>query len=319
MIYTVTLNPAIDKTVVVNSFGIDQVNRAESVREDAGGKGINVSKMVKHLEGCSVAISIIAGSTGDFIENRLNEIGIETHNFRVEGKTRVNTKIVDPTKHTFTDVNEAGPFVEKNTLYDIERYLKRILTEEDVLVLSGSLPKGAPLDLYKTWSRIANENGTKVLLDADNEMLKEGIKGQPFLIKPNEKELETYFGEKLSTKADIVQKCKAIFEAGVKFIVLSLGADGCMLLSKDDVVVFQPIKVDVKSTVGAGDSMLAAIAYELNALDSDDELNMEQLIPMVSLGVAASSATIEQEGTIMGNSIRIRELYKLVKTDRSSL
>ena len=183
--------------------------------------------------------------------------------------------------------------------------------------MSGSLPKGAPVDLYKTWSEIANENGAKVLLDADNEMLKEGIKGEPFLIKPNEKELEAYFGEKITTKTDIIEKCGEIFAQGVSIIVVSLGADGCMLLTKDDAVSFEPIRVEVKSTVGAGDSMLAAIAYELNALDLTSSLDLDKLISIVSLGVAASSATIEQEGTIMGNSLRIRELYKLVKVDRS--
>ncbi len=317
MIYTVTLNPAIDKTVVVNEFTLDQVNRVDSVREDAGGKGINVSKMIKKLDGSSVAISIIGGNTGDFIDHRLKELGIETHNFKVEGNTRVNTKIVDPIQHKFTDVNEPGPFVEKSVLYEIETYLKRILTEEDVLVLSGSLPKGAPINLYKTLCDIANENGTKVLLDADNEMLKEGIKGKPYLIKPNEKELETYFGEKISGKIQIVEKCREIFDKGVSIIVVSLGADGCMLLTKDEAVSFEPIEVKVKSTVGAGDSMLAAIAYELNALDKDTDPSIEELISIVSLGVAASSATIEQEGTIMGNSLRIRELYKKVKVDRS--
>lgn len=315
MIYTVTLNPAIDKTVVVNNLTLDEVNRVESIREDAGGKGINVSKMIKKLEGNSVAISIIGGNTGDFIDSRLKELGIETQNFNVNGHTRINTKIVDPVKHMFTDVNEPGPMVDKSTLYEMETYLKRVLTEDDILVLSGSLPKGAPIDLYKTWSEIANENGTKVLLDADNEMLKEGIKGKPYLIKPNEKELEAYFGEALTSKIEIVEKCREIFEQGVSVIVVSLGADGCMLLTKDKAVSFDPIRVKVKSTVGAGDSMLAAIAYELNAIESRENIDLNDLISMVSLGVAASSATIEQEGTIMGNSLRIRELYKMVKVE----
>ena len=117
----------------------------------------------------------------------------------------------------------------------------------------------------------------------------------------------------------IIEKCREIFDKGVSIIVVSLGADGCMLLTKDEAVSFEPIEVKVKSTVGAGDSMLAAIAYELNALDKDTDPSIEELISIVSLGVAASSATIEQEGTIMGNSLRIRELYKKVKVDRSYL
>lgn len=317
MIYTVTLNPAIDKTVVVNDFALDTVNRVSSIREDAGGKGINVSKMVKMLEGNTVAISLLGGNTGDFIDDRLQELGIETKNFKASGNTRINTKIVDPINQKFTDVNEPGPGVDKSVLDEMETYLKETLTNEDVLVLSGSLPKGAPIDLYKTWSEIANENGTKVLLDADNEMLQEGIKGKPFLIKPNEKELAAYFGEEINTKAEIIEKCSEIFAQGVSIIVVSLGEDGCMLLTKDDAVAFEPIRVEVKSTVGAGDSMLAAIAYELNALETDSNLELDDLISIVSLGVAASSATIEQEGTIMGNSLRIRELYKMVKADRS--
>jgi 1-phosphofructokinase len=317
MIYTVTLNPAIDKTVVVNDFSINTVNRVQSVREDAGGKGINVSKMIKKLKGNSIAISIVGGNNGKFIKQKLKEIGIKSQSFLINGETRVNTKIVDPVNNFFTDINELGPNVKKSVICDIETYLKRVLVEDDIIVLSGSLPSGVPIDLYRRWSELANDKKAKVLLDADKKILKEGIKGKPFLIKPNEKELENYFGVEFKNKTEIRDKCREIFDKGVKVVVVSLGVDGCMLMTKDNVVSFDPIKVEVKSTVGAGDSMLAAIAYELDKHRNLSKISIEELTSIVSLGVAASSATIEQEGTIMGNSLRIKKFYEMVKTDRS--
>lgn len=312
MIYTVTLNPAIDKTIYVDGFQVDEVNRIKVFRNDPGGKGINVTKMVGNLDGDSVAIAIAGGGTGNMLEDLMKKSGIAYKTFRCSDETRVNTKMVDKVNGTFTDINEPGPTVSKPLINEIENYLKETLVDGDILVLSGSVPRGVPTTVYKDWCKLCKDKGVRVILDADRELFAEGIDGQPYMIKPNEKELSMYFGVDLVDPVDIAKHCSAFFAKGIEVVVVSLGKDGSMLLTKDDSVLFEPVDVEVKSTVGAGDSMVAAIAYELDTI-KDANSSLVQLVDALVLGVAASSASIEQEGTIMGHKDRIMELKNRVK------
>ncbi len=312
MIYTVTLNPAIDKTIYVDNFMLNSVNRVQSIRADPGGKGINVTKMIQNLEGESVAITISGGRTGLMLESLLADGNIQYQSFKCKDETRINTKMVDKTNNQFTDINEPGPIVATQLIEKIEAYLSDVLCKEDILVLSGSVPRGVTKNIYKKWCELGKKLGVKVLLDADGELLYEGIEGQPYLIKPNEKELASYFNVKTTDPYAIADKCEVLFDKGVEVVVVSLGKEGCVLLTNENGIIFKAICVEVKSTVGAGDSMLAAIAHSLHALNSHD-YSLNELVEAVTLGVAASSASIEQEGTIMGKKTRILELKQQVK------
>ena len=157
MIYTITLNPALDKTVSIPNFSIDTVNRIQTLRTDAGGKGINVSKGIHSLGAVSTAAGILGGSTGQAILEALKKLGIETFFHFIPGETRTNLKVIDPSRHTNTDINEPGPPVQPDDLAGLLSALLIRASAGDIAVISGSLPAGAPADTYFTWTRALRE------------------------------------------------------------------------------------------------------------------------------------------------------------------
>lgn len=314
MIYTLTMNPALDKTIIVNNFQVDSVNRVSQVRIDPGGKGINVSNMVKQLGGNSEAIVASGGATGNQLLELLEQKDIPYMAFDIGGDTRINTKVVDPEYKTFTDINEAGPLVAKEKINEIKEYLKQTLKAGDLLVLAGSLPKGVGASFYKDLVKIGNEVQAKVIVDADGANLEESLLEGPFMIKPNEHELEMYFNEPLETEEKLLEAAKKIVDKGISCVVISLGEKGSLAVTKDGAAKIVALKLEVKSTVGAGDSMVAGIAYYLDNIleDKTQTITISELIIAVKLGVASSSASIEQEGTQMGSKNRVDELLEQV-------
>lgn len=304
MIYTVTLNPAVDKTIRLKDFSINHVNRAEDVREDAGGKGINVSKMIKNLKGHSIALGICAGTSGAFILDQMDEMGLDHLFVRGKGQTRTNIKIVDDFNKTYTDINEPGSPIAEEDIKTLEDLLFSKLTQGDFLVLAGSVPANISQDIYRQWIEKANEKGAKVILDADRDLLEQGIQAGPYLIKPNIEELEALFMQKIKNMDEGIELAKGLLKHGIEVIVISRGKEGCVVVTRGETLMLPSLKVTVKSTVGAGDSMVAALAYAL-----DHRYSIEEAI---ILGIAASTATIMQEGTIMGDLGTVLELKQKV-------
>lgn len=314
MIYTLTMNPALDKTIIVNNFKIDSVNRVSQVRIDPGGKGINVSNMVKQLGGNSEAIVASGGATGNQLLGLLEQKDIPYMAFDIGGDTRINTKVVDLEYKTFTDINEAGPLVTAEKIHEIKEYLKQTLKAGDLLVLAGSLPKGVEASFYKDLVKIGNEVQAKVIVDADGANLEESLLERPFMIKPNEHELEMYFNESLETEEKLLEAAKKIVDKGISCVVISLGENGSLAVTKDGAAKIGALKLEVKSTVGAGDSMVAGIAYYLDDIldNKTQNITISELIKAAKLGVASSSASIEREGTQMGSKNRVDELLEQV-------
>jgi 1-phosphofructokinase len=304
MIITVTLNPAVDKTVEVDNCTINSVNRVSSIKLDAGGKGINVSKVVKSLNGESIALGALAGKTGEFIKNYLDSEKIENDFLFVPGETRTNLKIVDKVKNTNTDINESGNNVSEDDIKSIKEKIFNIARKDDILVLSGSVPQGIEKNIYELWIKEANELGVKTILDADGELLKNGIKSAPYLIKPNIHELEQLFDVKINGINGIISICKGIFDYGVNMIAVSLGSDGALFMTREKTIHARGIKVKVKSTVGAGDSMVAALAYAL-----DKGYSFERA---VTLSVASATAGVMTDGTTAGSLNDILNIEKQV-------
>ncbi|AFM40002.1 fructose-1-phosphate kinase [Desulfosporosinus acidiphilus SJ4] len=260
MIKTVTLNAAVDKTVEVQDFRLGAVNRISKLQLDAGGKGINVSKVIQALKGESIALGALAGRNGEFIQAELERRGI-VHDFLfVQGETRVNLKVVDPVNSTFTDINEPGIVISESELEQIEAKIFQGFTSETSLVLSGSVPSYVTPSIYRRWLERAKALGGKTFLDADGELLREGIKAKPFLVKPNLHELEKLVGQRLPNLEDVVKAARNILHQGVEVLVVSLGAEGALFAYEDQVIQAEALSVDVKSTVGAGDSMVAALS-----------------------------------------------------------
>ncbi len=288
MIYTVTLNPAVDKTVYVDDFMIDSVNRASRVRQDAGGKGVNVSKTIKVLGGTSTAVTLLGGAAGSFIASALAALDIPVVSFDVPGQTRTNTKIVDLAQRTYTDVNEPGPEVTQELLDDALALLASRIRIGDIVVLSGSLPTGAPVGTYADWTRTCREAGARVFLDADGEALRYGLDAHPYLIKPNDIELGRHFGRELDTDGDIVSAARTLIEGGVDTVMVSMGGAGAILVTAEVALRLRQPTVPVASTVGAGDSVVASLAY---ALERD-----LSLADAGCLAMAVGAATVMQPG-----------------------
>ena len=308
MIYTVTLNPAIDKTVVIENFSPGAVNRVSSVREDPGGKGINVSKCLKNLDTPSVAAVILAGSTGEKLEGMLRDGGIPALPVWAEGESRTNLKIIDPVKKENTDINEPGPVVSPALLDSLKQKLADRIQPGDTVVLSGSLPAGVDRGLYGEWTTCFRSLGACVFLDADGEPMKKGMAALPYLIKPNNHELAALMGKDALTHEEILQEAKKLLKGGIGEIVISMGGDGAIFVSADGSYQAAGLPVTVKSTVGAGDSMVAAMAC-----GKEKKLTREQTI---RLAVAIGAASVMQDGTQPPEAALIRELAKQVRVTK---
>lgn len=306
MIVTITLNPAIDKTVEISDFEIGAVNRVYSMRVDAGGKGINVSKVIKSLGGESKAVGIIGGTGGVFIKETLDRAGIKNDFHVINGETRTNLKIIDTSKKTNTDINEQGPLI---TFEDMERVKQQALSglkPGDIVVLSGSVPANVDKSIYGMWISEAKKAGAKTILDADGDLLKHGVEAGPFLVKPNIHELRKLFGIELRTISDIEKYGRSLMKKyGIEEVVVSLGPEGAVFIDKECSILGRNIEVEVKSTVGAGDAMVAALAYSINRGCSLEET--------VALSMATSNANVMTSGSQAADYETIAGLQKAVK------
>ena len=296
MIYTVTLNPALDKTVEIPGMALDTVNRITEMRTDPGGKGINVSKVIAKLGGESCAAGILGGGSGKMLEKLLENENFTTQFRFVEGQTRTNLKIIDREGHTNTDINEPGLTV---TAADLDALLGELLAE---------LRKGAPQDTYRSWTAACKKAGARVFLDADGALLAEGIKAAPHLIKPNDDELSRLAGKKLETLEELTAEGRKLLERGIERVVISLGGRGALYLRKDSTIYAEGLRVPVGSTVGAGDSVVAALAYaEAQGLSEEEA---------VRLSTAAGAANVMCSGTQAAEREAVEALLPKVRFTR---
>lgn len=304
-VLTVTLNPALDKTVSVAGFEVGGTNRIRSMRMDAGGKGINVAKVLKKFEVNVSAFGLQAGNMGRVIRHKLTALGIPHQFLEAPGETRTNLKIVDEQSQVTTELNEPGFLTEPELLKELADEYRKELTDAAVVVLAGSLPPGAPKDFYKTLIEIAGEKRIPVILDADGEALRHGVEGRPYAIKPNIQELERLTGKTLQSDADIVRAAEELNAAGIEIVLVSMGGDGSLLVGRGQAIKAVPFPIKPQSTVGAGDSMVAALAYSLlKGLSPEDTARITS---------AAGTVTATKPGTEVCTLEEVLEKLHLVK------
>lgn len=281
MIYTVTLNPAIDYLINLDNLEIGRINRVEDEKVYAGGKGINVSNMLKQLGHENTALGFISGFTGDFIVNTLMEKGINNKFIRLKnGFTRINVKVKGKEE---TEINGKGPAITNDELNELYKILEK-LNSSDILVLAGSIPSTLDDKLYENIMNRIKDKNVKVVVDATKNLLLNVLKYKPFLIKPNNHELEEIFNVKLNNNEEIIKYAKKLKEMGALNVLVSMGKDGALLLTENgEVYVSNVAKGIVKNSVGAGDSMVAGfIAGYLNTNSYSEGLK---------LGAASGGAT----------------------------
>lgn len=286
MIYTMTLNPAVDRTCVINHFALGQVNRAESCRIAPGGKGVNVSRAIKRLGGESMALGIVGGDTGAFIRRVLAEESI-VHQFHDSAvSTRLNDKVVDLEYHTTTDINVPGaPIEEEIWQRALQDGLQRP-QQGDIMVVCGSLPPQCDVRQVGDWLGLLSQKGVRVFLDAADELLAAGIQAKPELIKPNVGEFARYVGRPLVSTQDIIDQAQRVIQAGVRNIVITMGERGALFIDKQKAYYADAVPVAVYSTVGAGDVLMAALAlYEQRCRHVED---------IIRFTMAAGAAAVMQ-------------------------
>lgn len=289
MIITVTMNPAIDKTIVLNRLNYGGLNRIQESVLDIGGKGINVSKTIKNLGGETLATGVIAGNSGQLIKDTLEKLEIKTDFLSISGETRTNTKMIEQSG-LMTEFNEAGPELLKESLEDFMKKLERLASPEVLFVLAGSVPKGVPDDIYKNIIELVKEKGAKVFLDADGALFAKGLEANPDFIKPNRFELEFLYGQEENLSEEkLIKMGHQLRERGIPIVIISLGKEGAIFLIEDNIYKTLPIEVDVHSAVGAGDAMVAAFAY---GIDTDLDI-----IDCIRLSVATSTGAVTTIGT----------------------
>ena len=301
MIYTITFNPALDYTVQVEKFEIGKINRTKSENILAGGKGLNVSIILKRLGIENTALSFIAGFTGKELERKIRQYNIETEFIETNRRyTRINVKISSLEKNSLiqeseTALNGNGPEITEN---DIEKLLQKIhnINSNDIVILSGNIPKCINENIYEIICKELDGKNLKFVVDASQKLLMNCLKYKPFFIKPNKEELEETFNTKIETKEEIIIYAKKLQEKGAQNVLISLGGDGAILLTeKNEVYYSNTPKGQVINTVGAGDSMVAGfVAGYLKKKDYKEALK---------LGIASGSATAFSAGLAMNEEI----------------
>ena len=282
MIYTVTFNPSLDYVVQVDDFAVGEINRTRTESIYPGGKGINVSLVLQNLGLPSVALGFTAGFSGAEIERLLQEAGCHCDFIAVKaGYSRINTKIISGAE---TALNGQGPQLSEAELAALFNKLRR-LTQDDVLVLAGSIPASLPDNIYEQILELLQPVGTRVVVDATGDLLLKVLKYRPFLIKPNHEELGEFFGRgPLLTEKEILAAAQRLQQQGARNVLVSRGANGALLLDENGKMHKQASpKGTLVNSVGAGDSMVAGfLAGYLQTQDYDAALR---------LGVAAGSAS----------------------------
>ncbi|MDR3645683.1 MAG: 1-phosphofructokinase [Clostridia bacterium] len=305
-VVTVTLNPCVDKTAVIDRLMPYELNRVRESRVDPAGKGINVAHILQSAGVDVLACGFIAGQQGEYILEATRKEDIPTDFLKVAGETRVNLKLLDASVQKITEINEPGFFVPAES---VDLFLSRFdsLTKGvSLVVLSGSLPPGVPDTVYRDCIRIARGNGARAILDADGGAFARGVEARPFAVKPNTRELERLVGRSLDSLPAVYTAACGLIEKGTKLVIVSMGGDGALIMDENQAFRAQPWAVEVKSPTGAGDSMVAALAFAL--------LRGMPLESVARLSTAAGSFTASLPGTTlcrMEDAARFAEKVKI--------
>lgn len=289
MIITVTMNPAIDKTVEIDQLLPGGLNRIRKVEYDAGGKGINVSKTIRELGGTSIATGFLGGNAGKTIQSVLDKKEIGNDFIQVDGETRTNTKVFEK-NGAVTELNEPGPVISEDQIHALLQKLEGYADDHTLFVLAGSIPAGVDRNIYAEITRLVHKKGAKVLLDADGELFRNSLEAVPDIIKPNRVELEEYAGfDYRASQEELLDLARKIRQKGIGTVAVSMGKSGAMLVKDGYEVRCPALSVKAHSTVGAGDAMVAALAYSWDQGLDDDALTR--------LCIAASAGAVTTIGT----------------------
>ena len=284
MIYTVTFSPAIDYVVDLTKFEIGEINRTQQEQAFPGGKGINVSLVLANLGKSSVATGFLGGFTGDFIKQELAKRHISSGFIEVNGTTRINVKIRAGKE---TAINGQGPHITEEEIEKLISQLEK-LNKDDLLVISGTVPKSLPDNIYEMILERIKDNGVTVIVDATKEILLNTLKYHPLLVKPNKEELEEMFNVTINSDQELIDNASKLLKLGARNVIVSLGGDGALLVGEGlEPTLRKAPQGKVVNTVGAGDSLVAGFIAEYQ-----DSKNIAKAFKQ---GIATGSASAFSE------------------------
>lgn len=307
-IATITLNPAIDQTAFIPDFRVGEVNRVQFEQSDPGGKGINVASFLTDFGHKTLVTGFLGADNAEIFAQFFALKHIEDCMIRLPGKTRVNVKIVDRVQARITDVNFPGQPVPEQ---EVEAFLRAVddLTHlSDWFVISGSLPAGVPASIYKDLVTNLKAKGKLVVLDASGDAFRDGLQSGPYAVKANREELQEWLGQHLETETDILRAGQELLAKGIEYGLISMGAAGAIFIEGPDAVVARPPEVEVKSTVGAGDAMVAGFIVA--------RLRGDSLADCARLATAFSVATLGQLGPRLPGRDIVESLADKIKVQR---
>jgi 1-phosphofructokinase family hexose kinase len=310
MIYTLTLNPAVDRELTVPAIEYDTVLRAAHSQVDFGGKGFNVSRLLQGLGVESRAVGFVGGKAGEVLRDGLQTLGIGTDFVWVDGETRTNVSIVTPLPAAgsgshYIKVNEKGPTIRPEKQAELLAKIEGLARPGDWWVLAGSLPPGVPDAYYAQLVSLLQRRGAHTLLDTNGEPLRLGCQAGPFLVKPNLEEARSLTGMALGSPAEIARAAVAIHQTGVENVVISMGKDGALLLAQEAAWRVCSPPIVERNPIGAGDSMVGGLVYGLT-----QELSLREAL---GWGVASGAATASLSGTQVGSRPQIEALVAQIR------
>lgn len=308
MIYTLTLNPAVDRELKVSKIEFDSVLRASESRVDFGGKGFNVSRLLKGMGEPSIAIGFVGGSAGRLLQEGLRNLSIETDFVWIPAETRTNISIVPQLHDHYIKVNEKGPLVNAPEQKELLDKIGSLAKRGDWWVLAGSLPPGVDDDFYARIMNLLNKHEARVILDIMGESLRLACTEKPYLVKPNADEVHALTGLSMDMPAEIVMAAVEVRRMGTQNVVISMGKTGALLQTPKETWLVHSPKIKEKNPIGAGDSMVGGLVWALT-----QGMTLKESL---AWGVASGAATASLGGTEVGSRSLIEKLFSQVHCER---
>lgn len=307
MIITITLNPSVDRSYKVHDFEKDKIFRCSDYRFTPGGKGLNVTRVIKNLREDVTAAGFLGGRNGSFIIDKLDELKIKHRFTKIDGETRNCIAILSMDKSQ-TEILEAGPEICEKDLEDFLKEYSKLIMDSNVICASGSLPKNLDADTYFKLITIANKYNKKFILDTSGQALKEGIKAKPYMIKPNKEELENIISCTINNEEELIKEAIKIHEEGIENVLISLGSQGSLLVCSHG--VFRAIipEINAVNPVGSGDSMVAGFAVA-----TERGYSIEDILKYASACGTANAMEIETGKVDINN---VNNLMKEIKIEK---
>lgn len=312
-VLSLTPNPTIDKSTGIENVAPDVKLRCEQPSFDPGGGGVNVARVLKRLGVDARLVYPAGGSHGDFLEDLLQEEGLDQTRVEIQGITRESFTVRETESGQQYRFSEPGPQVNENEWDDLMKQVaENLRAGTQYLVASGSLPPGVKPTAYESVGRLSREENARFVFDSSGDFLRKGLNGHPFLIKPNIRELGQLAGREIESDSVLVEEARSIVERDrSENVVVSLGAGGAYLINERGTYRFRAPTVPIDSKVGAGDSMVAGIVHGL--------LEFGDIVEAVQFGVAAGTAAVKTPGTELSHAAACRELHDRVEVKEMSV